>query len=115
VAPIYVFNRNNVTTALNPPGMLFIKSKRWEMKLGRKPTVRRVIIKAYGSGILTINVNDVSFGTITLDGTNNTKIYRSPKGTCTEEVPQVFISSSNFKGVIIKVMLAGTYADGDID
>lgn len=115
IAPIYIFNRENVTTALNVPSNLNVTSKVYEMKLGRKPTVRRVLVKAYGSGDLAITVNNVDFGTISLDGSNITKVYKSGKGICTAEAPQVNIGSANFKGVIIKIMLAGAYADGDID
>jgi hypothetical protein len=115
IAPIYIFNKKNLTTALNTPGNLAIASKAWEMKLGRKPSIRRVIIKAYGSGSLNIFVNDISFGIIQLDGTTTSKVYKTPMGICTEEAPQLIITSNNFKGVIIKAMLAGTYADGDID
>lgn len=115
VAPLYIFNKNNIQTSLNPPSTILIKSKQWEMKIGRKPTIRRVLVKAYGSGDLEILVNDTPFGTITLDGSLVSRVYKSPKGICTAEAPQVTIGSNNFKGVIVKVMLAGTYADGDID
>jgi hypothetical protein len=115
IAPIYINNKKNFSTTLNTPSPLAIASKAWEMKLGRKPTVRRVIMKAYGAGTLNIFVNDIPFGVITLDGTTTSKVYKTPRGICTEEAPQLIITSTNFKGVIIKIMLAGTYADGDID
>lgn len=97
------------------PGNLNLVFRAEEIKLARKPTIRRVVIKAYGQGILNLSISGTSMGSITLDGTNNTKSYESTAGIYTGESPQLTITSSNFKGVIVKVMLAGTYADGDID
>lgn len=86
----------------------------------RQPTMRRVVVKAYGSGDLVLAVTDVngiskSLGTITLDGTTNHKTYYSPSGIGTMECPQLSITSTDFKGVITKVMMTGTFADGLID
>lgn len=112
----------DVTSITIPPGNLNLVFRAEEIKLGysRKPTMRRVVIKAYGVGTLDINITDVSgvvtsMGTITLDGTTNQKTYYSPSGIATIEDPQLSITSTNFNGAIVKVMLAGTYADGDID
>jgi uncharacterized membrane protein YebE (DUF533 family) len=92
------------------------------MKLGytRKCTIRRAVIKAYGSGTLVCAITDVSgnvtsLGSITLDGTNNQRTYYTPRGVATVEAPQFSITSTDFNGAIVKVMLAGTYADGEID
>lgn len=92
-----------------------------ELKLGftRKPTIRRAVIKASGTGTLHINVVDVTGVSISLgdiavvSGSPNT--YYTTKGVATVEDPQLVITSTNFVGKIIKVMLAGTYADGEID
>jgi len=86
-----------------------------EIKLERKPTIRRVVVKAYGTGILTLTISGKSFGTITLDGTSTPKSYLTTAGIYTGEDPQLTITSTAFAGSIIKVMLGGTYADGDID
>lgn len=109
---------NDVFTA----GNLNLIFRAEEIKLGytRKPTLRRAIVKAYGTGTLVLSVTDVtgvviSLGSIILDGTLNPKTYYSPSGISTVEAPQFSITSDNFIGSIIKVMLAGTYADGDID
>ena len=64
---------------------------------------------------LAVNVNGASFGNIILDGTTTSRTYLCPQGVYTGEAPQLSITSTNFKGVIEKVMMAGTYADGDID
>src|SRR5271154_351352 len=86
-----------------------------EIKLERQPTIRRVVVKAYGFGTLNISVSGKSFGVITLNGSSIPKSYLAQSGIYTGEDPQLTITSSNFQGSIIKVMLAGTYADGDID
>jgi hypothetical protein len=115
IATNYVFNKNNFASALLVPGVVNLVSKAWEMKLGRQPTIRRIIIRAYGSGILSFSINGVNFGGIQLDGTNVAKTYKTQQGIFTGEEPQLTVTSSNFAGAIVKIMLAGTYADGDID
>jgi hypothetical protein len=97
------------------PGNVNLVFRQEEIKLGRKPTIRRVIVKASGFGILNISVSGKSFGNIILDGTTNVKTYKTTQGIYTGEDPQLTISSIEFQGQIIKVMMAGTYADGDID
>jgi uncharacterized membrane protein YebE (DUF533 family) len=78
------------------------------------------VVKAYGSGTLACAITDVNgtitpLGNITLDGTANPRTYYSPAGIVTAEAPQLSITSTSFNGVIVKAMLAGTYADGEID
>jgi hypothetical protein len=106
--------------ALLPATILQFRSE--EIKLGhtRKPTIRRCVVKAYGSGTLACAITDVNgtitpLGNITLDGTANPRTYYSPAGIVTAEAPQLSITSTSFNGVIVKAMLAGTYADGEID
>lgn len=112
----YLYNNfGTVNTDTNYPGNLNLVFRGEEIKIDREPTIRRVVIRAYGSGDLVISDNGTSFGTITLDGTTTSKVYKCPIGIVTSQAPQLTITSSNFKGVIEKVMLAGTYADGDID
>jgi hypothetical protein len=115
VAQLYAFNRTNALTIQQPPTVLSLTFRPEEIKLGRKPTIRRVLIKAYGSGTLNLTVSGVSFGSIVLNGVSIPATYESPFGMFTGEDPQLSITSNNFIGSIIKVMLAGTYAEGDID
>jgi hypothetical protein len=105
-----------------PPGNLNLVFRSEEIKLGytRKCTIRRAVVKAYGTGTLACTITDIagtmiSLGNIVLDGTNNQRTYYSPFGIATVEAPQLSITSTNFNGAIVKVMLAGTYADGEID
>jgi len=112
----------DVTSITIPPGNLNLVFRAEEIKLGftRKCTIRRAVVKAYGTGTLAVNITDIagvvtSLGTIVLDGTNNQRTYYTPYGMATVEAPQLSITSTNFNGAIVKVMLAGTYADGDID
>lgn len=110
-----VFNRVSGSRAAFTPGILNLVFRGEEIKIYRQPTIRRAVIRAYGSGSLNCFVNGQSFGTVVLDGTTTSKTYLTPSGNYTGEAPQFSITSTNFKGVIEKVMLAGTYADGDID
>ncbi len=112
----------DVTSIELPPGNLNLVFRSEEIKLGftRKCTIRRAVVKAYGTGTLACTITDVagvvtSLGNIILDGTNNQRTYYTPFGIATVEAPQLSITSTNFNGAIVKVMLAGTYADGEID
>jgi hypothetical protein len=112
----------DVTSIELPPGNLNLVFRSEEIKLGftRKCTIRRAVVKAYGTGTLACTITDIagtviSLGNIVLDGTNNQRTYYSPFGIATVEAPQLSITSTNFNGAIVKVMLAGTYADGEID
>lgn len=112
----YLFSAFGTTDiAVNNVGTLALKFRGEEIKIDRQPTIRRVVIRAYGFGDLAVSVSGVSFGTVTLDGTLNSKVYLTTGGIYTGQAPQLSIMSSNFKGVIEKVMMGGTYADGDID
>jgi len=111
----YRYSVSSDDTVNNYAGILKLQFKIEEIKLGRQPTIRRALVKAYGSGTLTLSINGVQFGQIVLDGTTNVQVYKSPFGKYTGESPQLTITSTNFKGVIVKVMLAGTFADGEID
>jgi hypothetical protein len=122
IAPFYITNKNNYLSSATPAGNLNLVFRSEEIKLGysRKPTIRRVVVKAYGSGTLNISLSSVggdntSFGQIVLDGTMNAKTYYSTQGVVTYEAPNLNINSQNFNGVIIKAMLSGAYGDGDID
>lgn len=110
-----VFNKVSANRTAFVAGNLNLVFRGEEIKIGRQPTIRRVVIRAFGSGDLACVINGQSFGTITLDGTTTSKVYKSPIGFYTGEAPQLSITSSNFKGVIEKVVLPGTYADGEID
>lgn len=105
---------NTVNVTL-PPGTINLKFRQEEIKLGRKPTIRRVVVRACGTGTLQVNVGNVSFGTIILDGTSTIRTYLTSRGIYTGEDPQLSITSENFIGQIIKAMMAGSYAYGDID
>lgn len=115
LTPYLYNNLGTVDTDVNYTGNLNLIFRGEEIKLERQPTIRRVVVRAYGTGNLVCSVNGASFGTIALDGTATSKAYICPSGVYTGQAPQLKITSSNFKGVIEKVMLAGTYADGDID
>lgn len=82
-----------------------------EFKLYRQPTVRRVLVKAAGVGTLAIQVNNVTFTPIAVNST--TPIVYTSDGIFTGQNPQLTISSANFDGYIVKVMMADTYADGE--
>lgn len=112
-----IFNVNAALSAYTSftAGAINLKFRGEEIKIERQPTIRRVVIRAYGSGTLAISVNGTSFGNIVLDGTTTSKVYVCPIGVLTDQAPQLSITSTNFKAVIEKVMMAGTYADGDID
>lgn len=114
-AQFYAYSAAGMNMVQQVAGNLNLVFRAEEVKLGRDPTIRRVLVKAYGSGTLNISVNGTSFGSVILDGTNTAKTYKSPLGMYTGEAPQTSITATNFKGSIVKVMLAGTYADGDID
>lgn len=111
----YITNNVNDNPSVNIPTPLNLVFRQEELKLDRQPTFRRVIVKAYGSGTLTVSVNGIPFGDLVLDGTMTARNYKTPEGIYTGIDPQLTITSINFKGVIIKVMVAGTYADGDVD
>src|SRR5271154_3716308 len=114
VAQVVVSNSAaGIASAYASPLNLVFRAE--EIKLERKPTIRRVVVKAYGTGILTLTISGKSFGTITLDGTSTPKSYLTTAGIYTGEDSQLTITSTAFAGSIIKVMLGGTYADGDID
>ena len=73
----------NVNAALSgytsfTPGVLALKFRGEEIKIERQPTIRRVVLRGYGSGTLTITVNGTSFGNIVLDGTTTSKVYVCP-------------------------------------
>jgi len=111
----YLYKANTTDSTTNTAGPLNLTFRKEEIKLGREPTIRRVLVKAYGNGTLTLSVSGTAFGTIVLDGTTTPKTYYSNQGIYTGEDPQLSITSTAFKGVIIKAMMSGTYADGDID
>ena len=105
----------------NTPTPLNLVFRREEIALGhsRKPTIRRIVVKGKGAGTLQLTLTDidgntVDCGTVSL-AAGNGNTYYNPKGIMTAECPQLSITSSDFKGEITKVMLAGTYADGEID
>lgn len=115
VATTFITTDITQITDLDPGSQLALTFKQHEIKLGRQPTIRRVVVKAFGSGTLNISVSGVNFGSIVLDGTTVPKTYLTTQGIYTGEDPQLSITSDSWKGCITKVMLAGTYADGDID
>lgn len=104
----------DITTVFNV-GAIDLLFRKEEIKFDRQPTIRRVVFRASGSGAMQIKVSGVDFGTIQLNGDNQTREYRTPYGIYTGKDPQLEIISSNFNGRIVKVMMAGTYADGEID
>lgn len=114
VAQVAVKNSQSAPTTLNA-GNLNLVFRQEEIKLGRKPTIRRILIKAYGSGTLNLSVSGVNFGSVVLNGSNTPATYESTMNMYTGEDPQLTITSTNFLGSIIKIMLGGTYADGDVD
>lgn len=115
LATTYVYNESNNAITEYPTGIMQLVFRRYEIELWAEPTIRRIIVKAFGSGTLILSVNGVSFGQIVLDGTSTTKRYLNSGGIYTGQSPQLTISSTNFKGVIVKVAMYGTYADGEPD
>lgn len=115
LATTYIYNGNNKDDSEFVPGNIKIITKAYEIEPWSEPTIRRIIIKAYGSGTLNLSINGVSFGSIVLDGTTSIKRYLNPGGQYTGLSPQLTITSSNFKGVIVKIIMYGTYADGEPD
>jgi hypothetical protein len=82
-----------------------------EIRLGIKPTVRGVLVKAAGTGTLAMTVNNTPFTPIILDGTATAKTYKS-YGELTEENPQLKITSTNADAAIVKVNMNMTYEEG---
>lgn len=120
IAAPYIFNRQTADSTANVAGPLFIRFRQEEIKLGRQPTIRRVLIKAYGTGTIAVSVSGVAFGNIVLDGTTVAKTYFTTGNGVTQAIytgedPQLLLTSANFKGTIVKVMMSGAYADGDVD
>lgn len=118
LSSIFVFlniRKRNQRIPQITPTSLTLQFREEEIKIYRQPTFRRVIVRAYGTGVLTLTVSGVDFGTITLDGTEISSTYISQYGEYTGENPQLTITCPVFSGVIVKAMVAGTYADGEID
>lgn len=100
-------------SAIVPYGFT-LQCKQEEVRLDRKPTVHRLIVRAVGVGTINVNVGPKTWTSITLTDAVNIKTYSS-SGVLTAEDPQVLLTSTNFIGSIIKFGLFGTYADGDVD
>lgn len=131
--PYIIFNWQFATPAL-PQGEMFslyeadttftpstlipytftLQCKQEEVRLDRKPTVHRLIVRAVGVGVINVQVGPKTWTTITVNDAVNVKSYSS-SGVLTAEDPQILLTSTNFIGSIIKFGLFGTYADGDID
>jgi hypothetical protein len=82
-----------------------------EMRLGTKPTVRGVIVKAAGTGTLKVLVNDEEFSDIAVNS-SSASVYRS-FGVLSEENPQLTLSSVDFDGYVVKSTMDITYDEGD--
>lgn len=82
-----------------------------EIKLFRQPTIRRVLIKAAGRGILNVSVSGIAFSPIQVNSVTPIVVFSD--GIFTGQNPQLSITSNNFDGYIVKTMMAATYADGE--
>lgn len=85
--------------------------KQEEVRLGTEPTIRGVIVKAAGTGMLNVSVNGVVFSPIILTSTSPA-VYTS-SGMYTGQNPQLNIFGTNFEGVIIKANMLMTYEEGE--
>lgn len=119
VYSIYESDISYVTQApiVIPAPTIIFKSEM--MKIGRKPNVRGVAILAVGSTTpRTINVSvqnetvSTTFDPIIVQGTTP-KVYIS-NGMFTDERPQLKLSSNAFDGTIVKAIMYGTYAEGEL-
>jgi hypothetical protein len=99
----------NQPTLLAPVDLQF---KQEEIKLARQPNIRMVVVKAAGFGQLGVQVSNEAFSTISVASPTPASYLSS--GVYTGENPQLNITSPNFDGYIVKAMMPGTYADGDL-
>ena len=109
-------SNNNVAQGLigtGPTVALNLVTRSETIKIWREPTIRRIVVRAYGSGTLNLSINGVSFGAINIASTIPAN-YISPFGVFTGMDPQLTVTG-NFNGVIVKIVLFGTYADGEVD
>jgi hypothetical protein len=102
---------DGITSIPDLPPVTNLVFKTEEFQLYRKPTVRGVILRAYGTGTLNININGFAFSPIPVNSIVP-KLYRS-FGIYTDMAPTIHITSSNFNGFITKVHAFGTYAEGE--
>lgn len=98
------------------PSPFTISFKQEDIKVGRQPQVRGVVIKAIGdptrTSTLVVTVGNVTFTPVIVTGA--TKITYKSSGVFTGEDPQLTITSTDFSGVIVKAVMFGTYADGEL-
>jgi len=111
----YVYSDINNGLSEYTAGPINVVTRAYELEPWSEPTIRRIIVKAFGSGTLALSINGVSFGNIVLDGTTTTKRYISTGGVYTGLSPQLTVTSSNFQGCIVKIIMYGTLADGEPD
>jgi len=99
------------TLSLSPAEKhLNVTCREEEIRLGIKPTVRGVLVKAAGKGTLKVSVSGRPFTDIVIDNTS-TRVYRS-FGEVSIENPQLSINSTDFDGYITKAHMNFTYAEG---
>lgn len=95
---------------VTPGFQLYFKQE--EVKIYRQPTVVFLVIRASGYGTITVQVGNTTWTPITLNS-NNMVTYTS-SGIQTAECPQIILTSTNFYGTINKVMMSGSYGDGEL-
>lgn len=100
---------------LNNTGTLVFKQE--EVKIRRQPTISLVTIRAAGYGTIQVTVGNASFTSIVLTTDPNNPAPMQTfisSGIFTGEVPQLQLTTSGASLTINKVMMSGTYADGDL-
>jgi hypothetical protein len=99
-------------------GNLSLIFRKEEIKLGRQPTITRVVLVVAGgteaNSDVQLSISGQTFSTAISSSTDETISY-SFSGTYTGVFPQLKITANgSFFSRIIKVMLVGTYADGNL-
>ncbi len=127
---------DNLRTTTNPMGApsFSITFREEQVKLKRQVTISRVIIKAAGFGSIVPTITGIispeypgeAIQNVTVTGTpiavnSSTPANYTSSLIFTGENPQLSLSDQQgflnpgFDGYIVKVMMVGTYAEGDID
>src|ERR1700743_3519636 len=96
----------------NDPAAATITYRQEEFRLGTKPTVRGVLIKAFGQGTINCTVGGKTFTSIVIPAGSDTAVYKT-HGEVSQENPQLVMVIENFSGGIIKASMDITYDEGD--
>lgn len=106
------YNETGITELTEPAIQIAtsLKFRSEEIRLGTKPTVRGVIIRAAGSGTIAVTVNGAAFDSIIVNN-SSPQTYKSA-GMYTGEEPQLKLDTTNFDGYIVKANMNMTYDEG---